>query len=54
MTPATYQVVQAGGEAISEYALSFDRARSDRLLVIPALFDEANRLRRLTVDKQFD
>ncbi len=50
MTPATYQVVQAGGEAIAEYALSFDQGRTDRLLVIPALFDEANRLRRLTVD----
>jgi hypothetical protein len=33
-----------------EYALTFDRARPRRLLVVPALFDEANRLRRLTVE----
>lgn len=50
MTTTTYQVSQAGGEALAEYALSFDSGRADRLLVIPALFDEANRLRRLTVE----
>lgn len=36
-----------GGE---EYAIAFDRGRSRRLLVLPALFDEANKLRRLTVE----
>lgn len=36
-----------GGE---EYALSFDAGRRLRLLIVPALFDEANRLRRLTVE----
>jgi hypothetical protein len=35
---------------VQEYALSFDRGRAKRLLVVPALFDEANRLRRFTVE----
>lgn len=38
-----------GGETV-EYALAFDQGRRERLLVIPALFDEANKLRRLTVE----
>jgi hypothetical protein len=50
MTPTTYQVSQRGGETIAEYALSFDKGRTNRLLIVPALFDEANRLRRLTVE----
>jgi hypothetical protein len=33
-----------------EYTLAFDRGRVHRLLIVPALFDEANRLRRLTVE----
>lgn len=37
-----------GGD--SEFALAFDRQRQHRLLIVPALFDEANRLRRLTVE----
>lgn len=32
-----------------EYALAFDQARPPRLLVIPALFDEGNKLRHFTV-----
>lgn len=32
-----------------EYALAFDRGRTRRLLIVPALFDEANRLRRMLV-----
>jgi hypothetical protein len=36
-----------GGE---EYAVAFDRGRARRVLVLPALFDEANKLRRLTVE----
>jgi hypothetical protein len=35
---------------IQEFALAFDRQREHRLLIVPALFDEANRLRRLTVE----
>lgn len=37
-----------GGDA--EYTLAFDQDRPYRLLIVPALFDEANRLRRLTVE----
>lgn len=33
-----------------EYALAFDRDRKTRLLIVPALFDEGNKLRRLTVE----
>jgi hypothetical protein len=36
-----------GGE---EYALTFDRDRGRRLLVLPALFDEHNKLRHFTVE----
>lgn len=38
-----------GGTA-PEIALTYDRQRSVRLLIVPALFDEANKLRRLTVE----
>ena len=37
----------SGGD---EYALALDRGRLHRLLVLPALFDEANKLRHFTVD----
>lgn len=33
-----------------EFALAFDRGRKHRLLIVPALFEEANRMRRLTVE----
>ncbi|MBC2669580.1 hypothetical protein ACFOON_05480 [Novosphingobium piscinae] len=33
-----------------ELALTFDRGRAARVLVLPALFDEGNRLRRFTVE----
>lgn len=33
-----------------EYAIAFDRSRERRILVIPALFDEANKLRHFTVE----
>ncbi|HET9629709.1 MAG TPA: hypothetical protein VFP14_09540 [Novosphingobium sp.] len=39
-----------GGSSTDEYAVAFDHGRSRRLLVVPALFDEANRLRRFTVE----
>ena len=39
-----------GGAISQEYALTFDRGQRRRLLIVPALFDEANRLRRLTVE----
>lgn len=34
----------------AEYALAFDRGRERRVLVLPAWFDEGNKLRRLTVE----
>ncbi|MBW8753127.1 MAG: hypothetical protein JF595_03075 [Sphingomonadales bacterium] len=45
MTPTLWPC--PGGE---EYALTFDRGRDKRLLIVPALFDEANRMRRFTVE----
>lgn len=33
-----------------ELAIAFDRARERRILVLPALFDEANKLRHFTVE----
>ena len=33
-----------------EYALALDRGRKKRVLILPALFDEANKLRRFTVE----
>jgi hypothetical protein len=33
-----------------EYAVAFDRGRERRVLVLPALFDEANKLRHFTVE----
>jgi hypothetical protein len=38
------------GERRDELALVFDRGREHRLLVLPAWFDEANKLRRQTVE----
>ena len=37
------------GPASDEYAVCFDEGRDRRLLVLPALFDEANKLRHFTV-----
>jgi hypothetical protein len=50
MTPLTWPCPLPGGGMAEEYALVFDRKRARRLLIVPALFDEANRLRRLTVE----
>lgn len=50
MTPATWPCPLAGGGTSDEYALVADRARKHRLLIVPALFDEGNRLRRFTVE----
>jgi hypothetical protein len=33
-----------------EFALAFDKGRPARLLIVPALFEEASRMRRLTVE----
>jgi hypothetical protein len=50
MTPLSWSCPLPGGGIAEEYALTFDRDRAARLLIVPALFDEANRLRRLTVE----
>jgi hypothetical protein len=50
MTPLTWPCPLPGGGIAQEYALTFGRRRSKRLLIVPALFDEANRLRRLAVE----
>ncbi len=50
MTPALWPCPLPGGGIAEEYALTFDRQREKRLLIVPALFDEANRLRRFTAE----
>ena len=50
MVPATWPCPLPGGGQAREYALTCDHGRETRLLIVPALFDEGNRLRRLTVD----
>ncbi len=54
MTPAGPKPVTwpcpAPGETAEEFALACDSGRILRLLIVPALFEEANRMRRLTVD----
>lgn len=48
MTPVTWPL--AGEDAGEEMALACDALRPARLLIVPALFDEGNRLRRFTVE----
>jgi hypothetical protein len=50
MQPLGWPCPQPGGASVEEYALAFDRGRASRLLIVPALFDEANRMRRFTVE----
>ena len=45
-----YPCPSSGGEPRFEYALAFEQGRAYRLLIVPALFEEANRMRRLTVE----
>jgi len=47
---STWQPTSADGRVREELLLSFDQARAHRVLLVPALFDEANKLRRLTVE----
>ena len=50
MTLARWPCPLPGGGLAQEMALTFDQLRRWRLLIVPALFDEANRMRRFTVD----
>jgi len=45
----TWQTALDCGKECEELLLSFDQARDRRILILPALFDEANKMRRLTV-----
>lgn len=53
---ASWPCPAVDGGAVDEYAFAFDRGRALRLLIVTALFDEANRMRRLTVEtmRRFD
>jgi hypothetical protein len=50
MTPVSWPCPLPGGGESPEMALACDRGRPWRLLVVPALFDEGNRLRRFAVE----
>lgn len=50
MTPQIYPCPLPGGGVADEYAPAFDAGRAMRVLVVPALLDEANKLRRFTVE----
>lgn len=50
MQPALWPCPLPGGGSAEEMALIFDQLRRWRLLIVPALFDEGNRLRRFTVE----
>ena len=47
---AVWPCPAVGSASTEEYALVCDHGRARRLLIVPALFDEANRLRRFTVE----
>lgn len=47
---ATWPCPIAEHRLVDEYALILDRGRARRLLIVPALFDEGNRLRRFTAE----
>lgn len=50
MGPASWPCPLPGGGTSEEYALVSDAGNTQRLLIVPALFDEGNKLRRLTVE----
>ena len=47
---ATWSAPLASGSTIEEQLLAFDEGRKNRVLIVPALFDEANKLRRFTIE----
>lgn len=47
---ASWPCPASDGQPGAELAICFDRKRAKRLLVLPALFDEANKLRRQTLE----
>ncbi|MEO1221264.1 MAG: hypothetical protein AAFY42_07925 [Pseudomonadota bacterium] len=48
-TIATWRAPLEGDQFSEELLFTFNRARDRRVLVLPALFDEANKMRRFTV-----
>lgn len=50
MTPLGWPCLLPGGAVTEEYAIAFDKGRAHRLLIVPALFDESNRMRRFTLE----
>lgn len=50
MNLGSYPCPQPNGSSADEYALVFDRPSAQRLLIVPALFDEGHRMRRLCFD----
>ncbi len=46
----TWTAPLAGGKTSEELLVSFDEGRAVRILILPAWFDEANKLRRFTVE----
>ncbi len=50
MKPGSYPFALPHCGVAQEYALSFDAGRAYRLLIVPALFDEGHKLRRLCVE----
>jgi hypothetical protein len=50
VTPLGWPCPLPGGASTDQFALAFDDGRDLRLLVVPALFDEANRMRRFTLE----
>lgn len=50
MQIASWTCPLPSGGSSEELVVAFDKGRTNRVLVIPALFDEANKLRRQTVE----
>ncbi len=50
MKPSSYPCPLPDGSSADEYALVHDQGAAQRLLILPALFDEGHRLRRLCID----
>ena len=46
----TWTAPLAGGKTSEELLVSFDEGRAVRILILPAWFDEANKLRRFTIE----
>jgi hypothetical protein len=50
MSPVSWPCPAGSSNGAGEYALSLDRGRPWRLLIVPAMLDEGNRMRRFTAE----